>query len=60
MCAATADAAAPRRPFATDLDEQTLIRYIDRLLMFYAHRGQTATHLGLDGEHGRGLDYLSR
>jgi nitrite reductase (NADH) large subunit len=46
--------------FATDLDEQTLIRYIDRLLMFYAHRGQTATHLGLDGEHGRGLDYLSR
>ena len=45
--------------FATDLDEQTLIRYIDRLLMFLcAHRGQAATHLGLDGEHGRGLDYL--
>ena len=54
MCAATA--ARPRHAdlFATDLDEQTLIRYIDRLLMFYvAHRGQAATHLGLDGEHGR-------
>ena len=25
--------------FATDLDEQTLIRYIDRLLMFYVRTG---------------------
>ena len=41
--------------FATDLDEQTLIRYIDRLLMFYVRTGdQAAAHLGLDGEHGRG------
>jgi len=47
--------------FATDLDEQSLIKYVDRLLMFYiktADRLQrTSTWLGqLDG----GLDYLKR
>ncbi|HEY6477526.1 MAG TPA: nitrite reductase large subunit NirB, partial [Polyangia bacterium] len=47
--------------FATDLDEATLIQYIDRFLMFYVRTAErlqrTATWLNnLDG----GLDYLKR
>ncbi|MGE3972034.1 MAG: nitrite reductase (NAD(P)H), partial [Porticoccaceae bacterium] len=47
--------------FATDLDKATLIRYIDRFLMFYVKTAdrlqRTATWLdNLDG----GLDYLRR
>ncbi|MFF5261277.1 nitrite reductase large subunit NirB [Actinomadura viridis] len=45
--------------FATDLDDETLVRYIDRFLMFYIRTAdrlqRTATWLeGLEG----GLDYL--
>lgn len=45
--------------FATDLDDETLIRYIDRVLMFYiktADRLQR-TSVWMDGLEG-GLDYL--
>ena len=45
--------------FATDLgraDPDPLHRPAADVLR--AHRGQAATYLGLDGEHGRGLDYL--
>lgn len=45
--------------FATDLDDDTLVRYIDRILMFYVYTAErlqrTATWLeGLEG----GIDYL--
>ncbi|MDO2950220.1 nitrite reductase large subunit NirB [Aeromonas simiae] len=45
--------------FATDLDDQTLIRYIDRLLMFYVRTGDRLqrTSVWLEGMEG-GLDYL--
>ena len=39
MYAATAACVRRADLFATDLDEQTLIRYIDRLLMFYVRTG---------------------
>lgn len=45
--------------FATDLDDDTLIRYIDRLLMFYVRTGDRLqrTSVWLEGMEG-GLDYL--
>ena len=45
--------------FATDLDEQTLIRYIDRLLMFYVRTGDRLqrTSVWMENMEG-GLDYL--
>ena len=45
--------------FAIDLDEQTLIRYIDRLLMFYVRTGDRLqrTSVWMEGMEG-GLDYL--
>lgn len=45
--------------FATDLDDETLIRYIDRLLMFYVRTGDRLqrTSVWLEGMEG-GLDYL--
>ncbi|MNS83331.1 Nitrite reductase [NAD(P)H] [compost metagenome] len=45
--------------FATDLDEQTLIRYIDRLLMFYVRTGDRLqrTSVWMESMEG-GLDYL--
>ena len=47
--------------FATDLDDRTLVRYIDRFLMFYIRTGdrlqRTATWLdNLEG----GIDYLRK
>ncbi|QIB65748.1 nitrite reductase large subunit NirB [Kineobactrum salinum] len=45
--------------FATDLDDQTLIRYIDRFLMFYIRTADRLqrTSVWLDNLEG-GLDYL--
>ncbi|MEY8709193.1 nitrite reductase large subunit NirB [Mangrovibacter phragmitis] len=45
--------------FATDLDSETLIRYIDRVLMFYIRTAGrlTRTSVWLDNLEG-GLDYL--
>lgn len=45
--------------FATDLDDATLIRYIDRVLMFYARTAGRLqrTSVWLEGLEG-GLDYL--
>ncbi len=45
--------------FATDLDDQTLIRYIDRLLIFYVRTADRLqrTSVWLDNLDG-GLDYL--
>ncbi|MCS3461830.1 nitrite reductase (NADH) large subunit [Aeromonas sp. BIGb0445] len=45
--------------FATDLDEPTLIRYIDRLLMFYVRTGERLqrTSVWMESMEG-GLDYL--
>ncbi len=45
--------------FATDLDDQTLIRYIDRLLMFYVRTADRLqrTSVWLENLDG-GLDYL--
>ena len=46
--------------FATDLDDQTLIRYIDRLLMFYVRTADRLqrTSVWLENLEG-GLDYLA-
>ena len=45
--------------FATDLDDQTLIRYIDRILMFYVRTAERLqrTSVWMEGLEG-GLDYL--
>ena len=45
--------------FATDLDDETLVRYIDRVLMFYAKTADRLqrTSVWMDGLEG-GLDYL--
>ncbi len=45
--------------FATDLDDETLIKYIDRLLMFYIRTGDRLqrTSVWLENLEG-GLDYL--
>ncbi|MEL7185187.1 MAG: nitrite reductase large subunit NirB, partial [Pseudomonadota bacterium] len=45
--------------FATDLDDDTLIRYIDRFLMFYVRTGDRLqrTSVWMEGLDG-GLDYL--
>ena len=45
--------------FATDLDDETLIRYIDRILMFYVATGDRLqrTSVWLEGLEG-GLEYL--
>ena len=45
--------------FATDLDDETLIRYIDRILMFYVATGDRLqrTSVWLESLEG-GLDYL--
>jgi nitrite reductase (NADH) large subunit len=47
--------------FATDLDDSTLIRYIDRFLMFYIRTGDRLqrTSLWMDNLEG-GLDYLKQ
>lgn len=45
--------------FATDLDDSTLIKYIDRLLMFYVHTGERLqrTSVWMDNMEG-GLEFL--
>tara|TARA_Y100000782_G_scaffold41620_1_gene46724 strand:+ start:14878 stop:18630 length:3753 start_codon:yes stop_codon:yes gene_type:complete len=45
--------------FATDLDDETLIKYIDRVLMFYVKTGDRLqrTSVWMDNMEG-GLDYL--
>ncbi len=45
--------------FATDLDKRTLIRYIDRILMFYVHTADRLqrTAVWMENMEG-GLDYL--
>ena len=45
--------------FATDLDEETVIRYIDRFLMYYIHTADklTRTSVWLEKMDG-GIDYL--
>lgn len=47
--------------FATDLDDETLIKYIDRLLMFYIKTGDRLqrTSVWMDNLEG-GLDYLKQ
>lgn len=47
--------------FATDLDDETLIKYIDRFLMFYVRTADRLqrTSTWLDGLEG-GLDYLKQ
>jgi nitrite reductase (NADH) large subunit len=47
--------------FATDLDDKTLIQYIDRVLMFYVNTGDRLqrTSVWMDNMEG-GLDYLQQ
>lgn len=47
--------------FATDLDDRTLIQYIDRIMMFYVRSGDRLqrTSVWLEGLSG-GLDYLKQ
>jgi len=47
--------------FATDLDDETLIRYIDRFLMFYVRTADRLqrTSVWMDNLEG-GLDYLKQ
>jgi nitrite reductase (NADH) large subunit len=47
--------------FATDLDEATVLRYIDRILMFYIRTADrlTRTSVWLEGLEG-GVDYLKQ
>ncbi|STU55456.1 nitrite reductase subunit NirD [Klebsiella pneumoniae subsp. ozaenae] len=58
-CAVTADETTPRRSTAADLDRDTLIKYLDRFMMFYIRTADKLTRTApwLDNMEG-GIDYL--